>query len=131
MKPSLGTVSSGTLDTEELIEAFEDTLAYYHETLPERDAEMNDEEYLESLFEALNLIAPSYCYFGALEGDGADFGFWIDWDSLRDDEDVLRVSDTSEVPDTYTGDVLHVNDHGNATLYHANCGELTEIWACV
>lgn len=29
----------------------------------------------------------------------------------------LVVSDTSDVPKGYVGEVLHINDHGNATLY--------------
>lgn len=30
----------------------------------------------ETLFDALNDIAPGGCYFGAHMGDGSDFGFW-------------------------------------------------------
>ncbi len=40
-------------------------------------------------------------------------------DHNNGDFDGLVVSDTSQVPDHYIGGVLHVNDHGNATLY--NC----------
>jgi hypothetical protein len=46
------------------------------------------------------------------------------WMSDMDDFDGLRVSDTSEVPDDYSGEVLHVNDHGNATLYVADNGSI-------
>jgi hypothetical protein len=42
------------------------------------------------------------------------------------------VSDTSEVPKGYQGQVLHINDHGNVTLYRAfKNGNLHEIASCV
>ncbi|MGH8674178.1 MAG: hypothetical protein ACREVG_07705, partial [Burkholderiales bacterium] len=46
----------------------------------------------------------------AFSGDGADFGYWL---QDMTDFDGLRVNDTSEVPSDYSGEVLHVNDHGN------------------
>lgn len=64
-------------------------------------------------------IASSY---GDLDGPG---GFNVD------DFDGLRVSDLSEVPDDYTGEVLHVNDHGNMTLYACTDGECSEVWSVV
>lgn len=33
-------------------------------------------EVVTSLMEALQIFAPPLAYFGTLEGDGADFGFW-------------------------------------------------------
>jgi hypothetical protein len=74
-----------------------------------------------TLWDALNEYAPPYCYFGAHEGDGSDYGFWPSWDYIEDcahDGSIKRVSDLSEVPDDYTGDVCIVNDHGNMTVGH-------------
>ncbi len=89
---------------------------------------------VEALFDELNAFAPPYCYFGAHPGDGADYGFWLSDDAIEDaraDGDALFVDDTSEVPDDYSGEVFHVNDHGNVTLYTASNGVLTEVWAIV
>ena len=45
--------------------------------------------------------------------------------------DGLVVSDTSEVPEDYCGAVLHINDHGNTTLYSAVDGILDEVGSIV
>ena len=90
-----------------------------------------DAEYdLEALFDALNEYAPAYFYFGAHCGDGSDFGYWLS-EGFADDFDGLKVSDTSEVPRGYSGEVLHVNDHGNCTLYAYSRGRGREVWAIV
>lgn len=88
---------------------------------------------LEELFDALDSYAPDYGYFGAHPDDGADYGFWLhdDWQQMAEDSDALFVEDTSEVPDDYTGEVVHINDHGNCTLYAADNGVLTEVWSMV
>lgn len=97
----------------------------------ETDPDSEDaSDVIAELEDALNGYAPSYGYFGAHPGDGANFGFWLS-ESLEEDFDGLRVPDTSEVPKDYSGEVLHVNDHGNYTLYVANAGKLTEVWAVV
>ena len=35
-------------------------------------------EIVNDLMDALNEYAPDGYYFGAIEGDGSDFGFWQD-----------------------------------------------------
>lgn len=147
-KVSLGSVSHATMRPEYLIPAFLTELkslggkcktkyqqlenldrltdAYWDSEEPSYD--------LETLFDALNELAPPYVYFGAHEGDGSDYGFWPSIESVEEacrDGEMLKVNDTSEVPEDYTGEVCHVNDHGNMTLYSASNGELTELWSCV
>lgn len=85
---------------------------------------------LEELFNALEAYCMPYFYFGAHPGDGADYGYWLS-DDFTDMFEGLKVNDTSEVPKGYTGEVLHVNDHGNCTLYVYNRGRSREVWAIV
>lgn len=93
---------------------------------------------LDRLTELLEERCPIGVYFGTHEGDGADFGFWPDPEFLARPEDygtdecpVIRVADLSEVDDSFRGTVLHVNDHGNVTVYSAEPeAELVELWSC-
>lgn len=159
LKPAtIGSVSTGTCNPSHLIPRLHDELEWQlqrQERTPENRDEIDrlhaiygrisdecwdeDGEYIETdddceilveLEDALNHFAPAYCYFGSHPGDGSDVGFWIS-DFIEEDFDGLRVDDTSEVPGDYTGEVLHVNDHGNVTLYVANNGNLTELWGAV
>lgn len=154
---SIGSISNGSHLACDLIPAFADALQTVE--LTNEDAseladilrivnainECDDEDTLDAFYASdwaietvnetlpnmLNSYCPAYCYFGTSEGDGSDFGVWVSWDSINDDEDVLKVGDTSDVPSDYTGDVMHINDHGNATLYAAQDGVLTEVWSVV
>lgn len=155
-----GSVSSGTLRTADLLEAFTNELEYQlkrqprsysrkeardllreaYKLMPERRqrktkaSDYDPAELVNLLKDVLGDFAPPYCYFGTHAGDGADFGYWVSDDvfETHGNFDGLRVSDTSEVPKDYRGEVLHTNDHGNATLYVAGArGKLKEIWACV
>jgi hypothetical protein len=143
---NIGSVSTATMRPEDLIPAFvwelehQKDIAAGHKAVCEEINERADREGyyesedaasdLEQLFDALDEYALPYFYFGAHPGDGADYGYWLS-ESFQDEFDGLRVDDTSEVPEDYTGEVLHVNDHGNMTLYSAVNGELTEIWGLV
>lgn len=96
-KIQAGTISHGTLRTEDLIEAFvaelESHTCYTDAPLliearnwlavdiaPRADHDERGCELLDALFAALNDIAPEGMHFGALEGDGSDFGFWYTHD---------------------------------------------------
>lgn len=148
----LGSVSSGTKRTEDLIEAFVSVLDELSENgeneelireartwleLPELDHSDKTEDWgadiVQEMFDAIEAAAPPYSYFGAHPGDGADYGFWLheDFQQMFRDDGGLEVSDTSEVPADYQGEVLHINDHGNATLYVADRGALSEVWSVV
>lgn len=155
---TFGTISHGTLRNVDLIEALsaelidlvtaESTGAHADliaacNTWLDREEELGDDldpvleedgsDLVSELIDALNEHAPLYGYFGAHEGDGSDFGFWLFDDVARmvKDDGGLVVEDTADVPDDYMGEVLHINDHGNATLYAANAGKLTQVWAAV
>lgn len=110
---------------------------------------------IRQLVDALNALAPDYTYFGTHEGDASDYGYWPSWDSIESDSitvaeylkdpegstwGILRVSDLAEIPSDYSGTVLLVNDHGNATCYSCSRasfgssgkdGHLVELWSRV
>ena len=140
----LGTISFGTLRGPDLMENFSDELKRLQDGTENRklltEAQNWLEEYeeasqsaepfdLEGLEErgseiindlenALNNLAPVYCYFGTLEGDGTDYGFWIDQDYLAE---AIRYCEPWEADSEYVYDpdneaFIHVNDHGNVTV---------------
>ena len=90
----LGSISTGMLKTEDLIVAFAIELMKYDptssdlgEALAFIDGGIVDEApdgTLESLQNGLNDACPPFVYFGAHPGDGADFGFWPDYDALAE-----------------------------------------------
>jgi len=151
-KVRLGTVIHGTLRTEDLVPAFleelktldPDRAAYYVERIPAEALEDPDHIWwqtgeamwmLEELFDILNEYAPPFCYFGALEGDGSDFGFWIDryaFEEAVEYGEILRVSELPDnAPEGYEY-VAVVDDHGGVTLYQRSWdGKLHEVWSVI
>lgn len=77
-------ISSGSLLASDILPKFIATLKKYN---PE-EAKVYEQidfnsipedkvgDLTEEIFKSMDTIAPEGCYFGANEGDGADFGFW-------------------------------------------------------
>ena len=141
-KPSIGTISEGTLRTEDLLQAFADELEAINpsdSTLGEARAFMDDgitderPEMVNDLQDALNEYAPPFCYFGTLEGDGADFGFWPDHEAIQElidnsiEESVSVDADhaiqSSEHVNEVEGVRIVVSDHGNIIISTLGPGE--------
>ena len=138
-----GSISEGTMRREDLIPCFISELRYLgHKsgtlTSIERaerrdgyyDSESSCYDLYDRLFNMLQEHAPEFAYFGAHPGGGSDYGFWLS-ESFEEEFDGLKVADTADIPAGYRGYVLHVNDHGNMTLYNKTSRKLTEIWGIV
>lgn len=124
--PSIGSVSTGTLRDADLLASFADELESFHyrryakliseaRSLLDNDPDGIASDVVNELRDALDECAPSYLYFGASEGDGADFGWWPAMDSIND---LPRFADTGEAAsERYSGDFAVVSDHGNVEIY--------------
>ena len=136
---TVGSISHGTLRTIDLLRAFTFELSYLsgdyvalvncaderHEAINvDSDNETSeDSELVNELIDALNDLAPPYCYFGAHEGDGSDFGFWPLMDAI-DELPRIKHEEGEDLPDE---DHCYVNDHGNVTVYGADGTVLLEL----
>ena len=144
----LGSISTGTLRLKDLIPVFIDTI--HRLTTPDMptvsidwigaDARLFDDDFFTSddadqtmveLVEILNELCPPFVYFGTLEGDGADFGFWVDMPSITEEmRNYPENYDTTsgEVALTDDGVIVQVNDHGNVTVMDM---ERNVLWSVV
>ena len=157
----IGVVSEGTLRDEDLISAFAGELDYYMKRLRltrdqrkrfatlvrdansqaevlESDRDFEHDHYdaggiINELEDALNEIAPPYCYFGTPDGDGACFGFFPCLGMGGDTDDLPKLDDLADITREHWGeDVLIVNDHGNVTCGHVDRrGRFKAYWAVV
>ena len=87
-------------------------------------------EYLDWLTDALQEYCPPFIYFGTLEGDGSDFGFWVNHEGLeeaRRDGDGMTYANGEE----YLADanvIVQVSDHGSVTVMDM---ERNVLWSVV
>ena len=84
------------------------------------------DELIDECIDALADYVPIYCYIGTLEGDGADFGVWLDREAL---DEAMRSSerDGDRYVNADDGVTIEVNDHGNVTIWDEAGRELLAI----
>ena len=149
----LGSISTGTLRPEHLLPVFVDTLlgidnsnggqthgypftyqnawdsdydadSYWNSAYPDED--------LEIVSNLLNELCPPFVYFGTLEGDGADFGFWPDRDAIQEAIDptscLVRINANGDYVLEEDGVIVQYSDHGNVTVMDL---ERNVIWSTV
>lgn len=139
----LGTVSHGTLRTEDLLSSFADELEYQLSRNKRKrgidrkalrklirearkiDPESEQAYFLlnEEMFDALEQFAGPYRYFGAIEGDGADFGFWPSREAIEE----LPTVENGDEAKALGEDAKSVNDHGNVTVYGGDGSIILEL----
>ena len=151
---NLGTISAGTMRPQDLIPSFLETLDSLGGTIPgdlecgthieytnwpstdlttidDDDPFWASEEAswdLDALFDALGELCPAYVYLGTHPGDGADYGFWPDIDSLEDDLRYAEPTDNPEEKILDTNCIVQINDHGNVTMMTL---DREVLWSCV
>lgn len=90
--PTNETIIRGTLRTDDLLDAFIGMLPADQQTAIRGELEqVGDDEQArdmilhETVWPAMEAIAPAGTSFGHIEGDGSDFGFWTVEDEDADD----------------------------------------------
>ena len=139
----LGSISTGTLRTQDLLPVFLETfialggnvpsdlecgsyIEYLNWPNPETTACDEDDKFwdsedamwdMEALTDGLNNLCPPFVYFGTLEGDGSDFGFWPDMEALNEAmQNMGMASESDEEILAEEGVIVQVSDHGNVTV---------------
>lgn len=129
-KIQVGPVSSDTMRVEDILPVFvnelltvdpvnsvgTDVWAKYSEYEEGDDTYWESEESgydLDDVMDELNNVCDvPYVYFGASEGDGACYGYWVEYNAVEDDiqfDELLAVANEEEIPDGYVGLVALVD----------------------
>ena len=138
----LGSISHGTLRTQDLLPVFLETfmalggnvpadlecgsyIEYLNWPNPATTACDEDDKFwdsedamwdMEALMDGLNNLCPPFVYFGTLEGDGSDFGFWPNRDAIEEIMPLDRNVGEGDDEITIDGVIIQVSDHGNVTV---------------
>ena len=155
--PTLGSISTGTLRTEDLLDAVIVEVEYlfgprliwppnepvknwgemsvalrkaYSAAKAVMDYDSEDAGYiLDELIDALNEYAPPHVYLGMHEGDGADLGWWAsDFDGCDTTPVGQGPNGEGTFVDKDCGLYVELNDHGNTTVKQLG-GDV--IWSAV
>ena len=131
----LGSISTGTLRTQDLLEAFHSTIAasgtppaLAEDGYIDGGARYSDGELLEVYTEQLESLCPPFVYFGTLEGDGADFGFWPDIETIQEIVNIAECDASQGISCPDDGVIVQVSDHGNVTVMDM---ERNVLWSVV
>jgi hypothetical protein len=99
--------------------------------------EVNGEDYSQILSEEgdnavsfLNVECDCLAYCNWYFEDNSLF-YGPDIDSVKEDADFISSTENEYPDDDYEGQWLHINDHGNVTLYVRVNGQDKEIWSIV
>jgi len=131
----LGSISTGTLRTQDLLEAFHSTIAA--SGTPPALAEdgyidggepYSAGELLEVYTEQLESLCPPFVYFGTHPGDGADFGFWPDIETIQEIVNIAECDASQGISCPDDGVIVQVSDHGNVTVMDM---ERNVLWSAV
>ena len=129
----LGSISTGTLRTEDLLTAFTEALRQHipgmivgGEVVPWPNYSIEDQ--IEQLEDNLNQICPTFVYFGPLPGDGADFGFWPDIETIQEIVNIAECDASQGISCPDDGVIVQVSDHGNVTVMDM---ERNVLWSVV
>ena len=133
----LGSISTGTLRTEDLLPKFAHALLAIVTDNEQYELEMVEDALngrikrtgvdtrtavglLDDIQDSLNQYCPPFVYFGTLEGDGADFGFWVDRDAIQEAIDptscLVRINANGDYVLEEDGVIVQVSDHGRVTV---------------
>ena len=147
----LGSISHGTLRTQDLLPVFLETfmalggnvpadlecgsyIEYLNWPNPETTACDEDDKFwdsedamwdMEALTDGLNNLCPPFVYFGTHPGDGADFGFWVDMDNLNE---AIQHGDRADetLMATLASDEVHI--HGDfCDCDSLDCGLIIQV----